>query len=61
MFAGLKPEHLDATFACRGETYRIMGLAPSRRRYPVIAKRVRDGKAFKFGADTVVHALAEGA
>ena len=56
---GLKSEHLDAAFQVRGETYRITGLSPNRRRYPVSAVRVRDGKAYKFAADTVVHALAE--
>lgn len=56
---GLESEHLDTAFQVRGETYRITGLAPSRRRYPVIAERMSDGKAYKFAADTVVAALNE--
>lgn len=56
---GLKPEDLDAAFITDAEgEFRITGLAPSRRRYPVIAVRVPDGKAFKFGAETVVRGLA---
>lgn len=54
---GLKPEHLDATFQAAGTEYRITGLSPSRRKFPVLAVRTRDDREFKFGADTVVRAL----
>lgn len=54
---GLKPEHLDATFDRGGETFKIVGLSAGRRRYPVATERVRDGKAFKFPANTVARAL----
>jgi len=54
---GLKPEDLDAEFSARGEKYRITGANPKSGKYPIIAERVKDGKAFKFSEAVVRSAL----
>lgn len=45
---GLKPEHFGAEFFVKGTVYKIVGLAPNRPKFPIIAERVKDGKKFKF-------------
>lgn len=45
---GLKPEDLGLDFISQGKVYRITGLKPNATRFPVIAERVYDRKAFKF-------------
>lgn len=50
---GLKPDDFGKEFTSRGETFRITGLNLRRRKYPVSAERVRDGKGFKFPAEDV--------
>ncbi len=59
MYYGLSPEDLDAEFTASGVTYKIIGLAPRKRKYPIVAARQPDGKLYKFGAETVVRMLAE--
>ena len=54
---GLKPEDIDRIFENRGEKYRVTGLLPRRRKYPIEAKRIKDGKCFIFGIDTVKREL----
>ena len=39
-----------------GERYEITGWAIRSRKYPVLAKRTRDGKTFKFTMDAVLNA-----
>lgn len=43
---GLNPNDLDKTitYGFGGEQYTIIGLSPRRSKYPIVAKRVRDGK-----------------
>jgi hypothetical protein len=50
---GLRPEDLGSKFNVRGTTYQITGLKSRRRKYPISAIRVSDGKAFKFPEATV--------
>jgi len=50
---GLKPDDLGRTFTNAGEQYRICGIKAKSRKYPILAERERDGKVFKFPADTV--------
>lgn len=45
---GLKPEHLGTEFATDGERYCISGLSTGSPKYPILAKRVRDGRTYKF-------------
>ena len=53
-FHGLDPEWIDKEFTSRGDTYRICGLKPRSRTYPILAKNLLTGKTFKFGASDVV-------
>lgn len=48
--AGLDPSWFGKSFAINGVEYQITDYVPSRPKYPVSAKRVHDGKGFKFGA-----------
>jgi hypothetical protein len=55
---GLKPEYLGQEFkTLDGEAYCVEGLAPRSTKYPVIVRRVSDGKGFKFAARTIDHAF----
>lgn len=51
---GFKPEDLGASFSMQGDTFKITGLKPSRRKFPILAKRVSDGKVYKFPARMVL-------
>ena len=53
---GLDPSDLGKTFVDRGNNYTVLGLAPRRSKYPVLAVR-GDGKKFKFRVETVRLAL----
>jgi hypothetical protein len=44
---GLKPEHLGATFDDRGSQFKVTGIAPSRSRFPILAKDT-NGRQFCF-------------
>lgn len=54
---GFEAEDFGKTFKSGRTDYRITAINPRRPKYPVSAVRVRDGRAFKFGADTVRRAL----
>lgn len=54
---GLTPAHLDKTFISGGHTYQITGGSRQSKRYPIRAKRLPDGKEFKFAAETVKEGL----
>ena len=57
---GLSPEDLDAEFTGQdGAVYRIVGLSPRKRRYPIVAERLSDGTLYKFGEATVARLLKE--
>ena len=61
MHYGLSPLDLDAEFEAKdGTTYRIVGLSPRKRKYPIVAARQPDGKLYKFGDETVARLLANG-
>ena len=47
---GLKPEDLGRKFTFRGHEYEVTGLRPAADKYPVLAKRLADGKVYKFPA-----------
>jgi hypothetical protein len=57
MIFKLKKDDLGKEFMASGTTYEITGLNPNRYKYPVSAKRKRDGASFKFGANTVLKGL----
>ena len=50
---GLKPDDLGKPFMFRNEGYTVCGLAPKRRKAPILGKRGHDGKVFCFPADEV--------
>lgn len=50
---GLKSEWFGRTFTANGQQFKITGLAIKSRRMPVLAQALRDGRAYKFPADTV--------
>ena len=57
---GLHADQLGSVFTTKGNTYRITGLAMSRRVYPIEAKCIRGtntGKTWFFTQDTVQQAL----
>lgn len=57
---GLSPDDLDQVFEANdGTTYRIIGLKPRQRKYPIVAERQPDGKVYKFDKATVVRLLAQ--
>jgi len=55
---GLKPSDFGKVVMLYGsrrgqEPYEICGVAPRSSKYPILAKRKRDGKVYKWGAHTV--------
>jgi len=54
---GLSADDLGKPFVDAGERFVISGLAQKSRRFPILAKREKDGKGFKFAADNVKLAL----
>ena len=48
---GFVPEDLGKMFKdSSGNNYRIIGLKPRNRKYPIIAEKLNNGKSFKFSA-----------
>ena len=54
---GVKPEDLGRTFTFRGEQYELTGLNSRADKFPFKAKRVSDGRGFKFGEEIVKQGL----
>lgn len=50
---GLQPSDMGKTFTWSGHTYAISGCAPRSHKYPILAKRLSDGKTYKFAAKLV--------
>jgi hypothetical protein len=50
---GLKPEDLGKIISHGGRQFRIVGLKPNSRRFPVLAERLPDGKRFGLPAYAV--------
>jgi len=50
---GLSPSLLGQVLSINGKRYKIVGLKPRNRKYPVIAESVATGKRFKFAAFSV--------
>lgn len=53
----LSPDDLGKVFTFRGREYKITGLTTRRRKFPITADRVPDGRRFKFPANSVVQGL----
>lgn len=54
---GLPADAYGKTFTSKGSEFRITGIAPNRPKYPVSAKRLPDGKKFKFDVASVTAGL----
>ncbi|MFW5871468.1 MAG: hypothetical protein ACOCUT_00020 [bacterium] len=54
---GLKSSDLGRTVFLYGEEYKLVGYKPRSYKYPFLAKRLKDGKLYKYDADTVRMAL----
>lgn len=57
---GMKPEWLGCTFQSLGKAFKIIGLAPKRRKNPIICQEARTGKNFVFPAHSIVALMTEG-
>lgn len=55
---GMKKTDIGRTFTSSYEQYEIVGCKPKCYKAPIIGKRVRDGKLFKFPVDMVVATLS---
>lgn len=55
---GLKPEDYDRRFVFQGKHYIIVGVRPSKRKYPICGQCVEDGKTYGFTAELVKRLLA---
>jgi hypothetical protein len=45
---GLKADDLGRKFVYNGDTFKLVGISPQSRKYPLLAERCRDGKGMKF-------------
>lgn len=54
---GLQADDLGREFEAQGESFRITGLKPKSRKYPVLGENVRTGKTFKFPVAAVKFGL----
>lgn len=50
---GLKGEDYGAEFTSQGHRYRLVGVKPSRPKFPISAERIRDGRCYKFTTSVV--------
>lgn len=57
-YYGLKPTDLDQVIELRFVKYKITGLLPKSRRFPIAVTRVSDGAKFKLPAEDVKMAVA---
>jgi hypothetical protein len=57
-FHGLSPDWLDQAFTVSGAVYTVIGLRPRSYKFPVIVRRISNGKLFKFPISTVKSAFS---
>ena len=53
----LKESDFGKEFTSNGEVYRITGIKPRGKKYPIMGERVRDGARYKFSASQVSNAI----
>ena len=58
---GLTADDYGKMVTMRGETYTIVGIKPRSHKYPILMKRTKDGKTYKWMAASVVAALGHSA
>jgi hypothetical protein len=54
---GLSPDDFGREFSTGQEWFRVAGINPRRPKYPISAKRLVDGKGYKFTAENVAMLL----
>lgn len=54
---GLSPEDYDRRFTYKGEDYIIVGIRPSKRKYPIACTRVSDGVTYSFTVGAIKDAI----
>ena len=57
---GLSSTDYGRQFSADRESFRVVGIAPRRPKYPISAERIPDGQGFKFTADQVALLLRSG-
>ena len=50
---GLDYDDYDRRFTYDGKDYIIIGIRPSKRKYPISCQQVQDGKTYAFTADMI--------
>jgi hypothetical protein len=58
---GLSSDDLGREFKSGGDTFRVTGLKPRSRKYPILAENVKTGKTYKFPLETVKAGLKRAA
>ena len=48
---GLGPEDLNRRFNYKGEMYEIIGIKPSKRKYPILCRKIADDSTILFTTD----------
>ncbi len=56
---GLNAEDYDRRFAFQGHNYIIVGISPSKRKYPIYCQQVDNGHTYGFTPDCVKQALGK--
>lgn len=56
---GLSPEDFDRRFTYQGDDYIVIGIRPSKRKYPICCQQVSSGVTYGFTADTVKRCLGK--
>ena len=56
---GLDPEDYDRRFTYDGKDYIIIGIRPSKRKYPISCQQVQDGESYVFTADLIKQVLGK--
>ena len=54
---GLEPTDYDRRFTFQGKDYIVVGVRPSKRKYPICCQSVEDGRTYGFTAEAVKRAL----
>ena len=58
---GLRPDHLGQQFTYSSNTYVLLGCKPRSTRFPIVARRLADGKTYKLPHDMVRFAFDKAA
>ena len=56
---GLDPDDYDRRFTYGGKDYIIIGIRPSKRKYPISCQQVQDGESYVFTADLIKRVLGK--